>query len=966
MFASKNQEENALPIPVPYSKKDAFAEELQTFQTAHPEISTLQEALNYLGTSNRELSIPAPYVSSILTSSAIVPPDTTKSDFELTPLSDVHIPHEVEPIKNVNDANQLSSEDRWQGWYEENSINLLLYIGAFLIVASAATFIGLTWNAFGGMFKAIVLTLGCAGFFGVGIASMPNEKIKQAAYTFIGIGAILIPFVGMGWHVFVLAPLGVAAGVSWFFMSVISLCLYFLLALKFKFGWYVYAGSFSILSLSLSLVRISNLSDTYYVLAAMFSCYVYLGLLVLIPRLQKEELSMFEVPLTYSSEILMPLALGFGFISVLDANMLYSFDASLAFVLAAIYYGVTYLMKKTPIYFAVTLFLWLSFSFVFMQWLDLAARLQYYVFFTQGALFVVLNDILTRYQLIEESRFSKAMGFVVAGFVLLISSIDLHLWEVGLMGVLLTSLVFYSERKIMSSYESIVLGSLSLFYVLLIYLLKDYGGLYPIISSSVLILYYFFGYVYYRVAGLSYVSSLLISLLTYLLTQYASLTTLDTFYVFSILAFGYSAVSHFAKMKFKKEECLFNGWYAFLLAGFLWTSTMVNTFITLHTLLLLSIQSVLMLYIGYIFSYTFLYAAPVLSLSYIINYFGFNIGNWNFVTYSVVYLIVGTFAWCVGLSLRSRIKTFYLSLLSGVYYVFLSLVFSFSSDTSLLTTLFFTTLLTLATAVILQSREWFVGFLLLFVWTLQPLFRLLNIPQSYMPFIYVMLGYVWYLVSFAIQGKLFQKELRIAALIVNGSVPILYSSTLFGSTFGLDRLIFMNRLMCVYASTILFAIDAYLYKDDWVGYLGSVYGLFAYVASLRYLNITETQFYTLGLGLYFSMIGYHREKFRNDNTSSMTFYLIGMFFVLSPTFLQLWGISSVLYAFLMVIYGLGYVAFGISQNVSMFRKIGFGAIGVAVFSQVYSVLSSLDWYVFLALGGIGILAFAVWLSNNKK
>ena len=47
----------------------------------------------------------------------------------------------VESTQSVEPATQAHNDDSFQNWYKDNSINLLLYIGAFLIIVSASIYV---------------------------------------------------------------------------------------------------------------------------------------------------------------------------------------------------------------------------------------------------------------------------------------------------------------------------------------------------------------------------------------------------------------------------------------------------------------------------------------------------------------------------------------------------------------------------------------------------------------------------------------------------------------------------------------------------------------------------------------------------------------------------------------------------------------------------------------------------------
>ncbi len=78
-------------------------------------------------------------------------------------------------------------------WQSLSSINMLLYLGAFLIISSAAIFVAFQWETIAGITKAMLLTLVTLAFFMSGYWFYQRPKIKQAGITFIAIASILLP-----------------------------------------------------------------------------------------------------------------------------------------------------------------------------------------------------------------------------------------------------------------------------------------------------------------------------------------------------------------------------------------------------------------------------------------------------------------------------------------------------------------------------------------------------------------------------------------------------------------------------------------------------------------------------------------------------------------------------------------------------------------------------------------------------
>jgi hypothetical protein len=79
-----------------------------------------------------------------------------------------------------------------------DNINLLLFLGAFLVVVSAGIFVGVNFQSLTGVFKTVFLGLFAAVFYSVGLwLYLRAPKLRPAGNTFTGIGLVLLPLVGL-------------------------------------------------------------------------------------------------------------------------------------------------------------------------------------------------------------------------------------------------------------------------------------------------------------------------------------------------------------------------------------------------------------------------------------------------------------------------------------------------------------------------------------------------------------------------------------------------------------------------------------------------------------------------------------------------------------------------------------------------------------------------------------------------
>lgn len=78
------------------------------------------------------------------------------------------------------------------------NINVLLYLGAFLVLVSVGIFVGVNFDVLGAGFKFSLLLLFTATFYLSGLAmDLKSHRLRPAGRTFIGIGLIALPFCGV-------------------------------------------------------------------------------------------------------------------------------------------------------------------------------------------------------------------------------------------------------------------------------------------------------------------------------------------------------------------------------------------------------------------------------------------------------------------------------------------------------------------------------------------------------------------------------------------------------------------------------------------------------------------------------------------------------------------------------------------------------------------------------------------------
>ena len=115
-------------------------------------------------------------------------------------------------------------------WLVEQAPNLLLYLGAFLVVMAALVFASTSRETISGAVQVALLTSITVAFLGVGWLCYRFPRVRVAGYTFVAVGALLVPLNFAAAYNFVLKEEGIAGDVVWLWASVYSSLFYILLA----------------------------------------------------------------------------------------------------------------------------------------------------------------------------------------------------------------------------------------------------------------------------------------------------------------------------------------------------------------------------------------------------------------------------------------------------------------------------------------------------------------------------------------------------------------------------------------------------------------------------------------------------------------------------------------------------------------------------------------------------------------
>jgi hypothetical protein len=265
-------------------------------------------------------------------------------------------------------------------------------------------------------------------------------------------------------------------------------------------------------------------------------------------------------------------------------------------------------------------------------------------------------------------------------------------------------------------------------------------------------------------------------------------------------------------------------------------------------------------------------------------------------------------------------------------------------------------------------------FLYLGLWSL---LRSFDARILYYPIFFAGFSYIFYIASQTLPESL-KNFYRFTALVGSGATTVIFgllSQTEPGGYYSTSqgKYIYDNSfadlektaLISSYAATLLFSIDATLVKKASLGYFASAVGMFTYLWQMKFLGVTETQVYTLALGVYFMVLAYFQRIAGNFANRDLLNY-VGLAFLFVPTFFQFFSDGGAKYALLMGVEGLVVFGLGTSLSYRTYIYTGIAAIVVALISQTYEFVFSLPRWMITAAAGILLLSTAIYLLLSRK
>ena len=245
--------------------------------------------------------------------------------------------------KRTPDAPPVTSSE--QNRFGNSAINLLSFLGTFLIVASVALFVGVGWQTFSPPVRFALVLLFTLGWFTGGVIMQQAFGLANVSLAFITTGAILTPFVGVAFQLYIVDnPAGV--GPVWMITSLVVTVLYLGLSWFYRRRYFTYFGMLSTLAMVLSLVEIGNAPTEYYILTATATALLLLLVRIGLRFVPDDYREYYAQDIENSSVGTLLVSVGLGLLAAIGDNIAFYSVEVLAVLFLTVVYAWVYVTLR--------------------------------------------------------------------------------------------------------------------------------------------------------------------------------------------------------------------------------------------------------------------------------------------------------------------------------------------------------------------------------------------------------------------------------------------------------------------------------------------------------------------------------------------------------------------------------------------------------------------------------------------
>ncbi|MCH8849665.1 MAG: zinc ribbon domain-containing protein [Chloroflexi bacterium] len=154
---------------------------------------------------------------------------------------------QVTPRRPAPAPRRAAPKKEGPGWLAEQQANLLLYLGAFLVVIATLVFVA-SGPEVSDALKMALLVLGTLLFLAVGLACANIPRVRQAGTAFFAVGALMVPLIFVGAYAFYFQDEELDATGLWLAASLTSVLFYGAVSTLGMGRWYPVPMVFAMLS----------------------------------------------------------------------------------------------------------------------------------------------------------------------------------------------------------------------------------------------------------------------------------------------------------------------------------------------------------------------------------------------------------------------------------------------------------------------------------------------------------------------------------------------------------------------------------------------------------------------------------------------------------------------------------------------------------------------------------------------
>ena len=240
----------------------------------------------------------------------------------------------------------LTLERLWQTLLSERTLNVILFLGAFLLIASAITYVVANWSTLPPWAQLAAIVLFTLSFYGGGWFMRTRMNLRASGMALTAVGSLLVPL--DFYAVFIAGGFWPAERWPWVWLMASAVCLpiYIFTALRLRAQFFGYVVAAAGASLMCAALQVLGVGSEWWLLALVSLALLYAALAY---RFRSDLLS---APLRFSALVgtAVILPLGIGWWLALGIQDL-AFDVSLAgsWLLGGLLFAYTAVQDESPL-----------------------------------------------------------------------------------------------------------------------------------------------------------------------------------------------------------------------------------------------------------------------------------------------------------------------------------------------------------------------------------------------------------------------------------------------------------------------------------------------------------------------------------------------------------------------------------------------------------------------------------------